>query len=173
MPDGSPGPRLQGVTIRRATRDEAEQVAATVRRAFVTEAKLYGADVPPLHESAADVLDTFDSGDVTLVAVAKSSIVGTVRAETLASGAVMVRRLGVDAAWRGRGIARALMLDLEAAYADAPRIELFTGSLSTDALGLYESLGYRHVRTETIAPGVDLVYMEKLVPSQAGDSDRS
>jgi len=161
MPDRTPGSALRGVVIRPATRDEAEQVAATVRRAFVTEAEIYGADVPPLHERTADVLHTFDSGDVTMVAVAEGRVVGTVRAETLAGGAVMIRRLGVDAAWRGRGIARALMLELEAAYSDAPRIELFTGSLSADALRLYESLDYRYVRTEAIAPGVDLVYMEK------------
>jgi GNAT superfamily N-acetyltransferase len=150
-----------GVIIRRATRDEAEVVAATVRTAFVTEAELYGADVPPLHERAKDVLDTFDSGDETLVAVISGAIVGTVRGETLASGAVMVRRLAVVDAWRGHGIARALMVALENAYSDAPRIEIFTGSRSTAALALYESLGYEHVRVETIAPGVDLMYMEK------------
>ena len=149
MPDAG---ALSDIVIRRATRDEAEQVAATVRRAFVTEAEMYGAHVPPLHEQTADVLDTFDSGDVTLVAVSQGAIVGTVRAETLASGAVMIRRLGVDPAWRGRGIARALMTELEAAYRDAPRMELFTGSLSTAALALYESLGYEYVRTESIAP---------------------
>jgi ribosomal protein S18 acetylase RimI-like enzyme len=154
-------PVPHGVIIRLATRDEAEAVAATVRRAFVTEAEIYGADVPPLHERAGDVLRTFDAGDVTLVAVAAGAIVGTVRGETLPSGAVMIRRLGVDAEWRGLGIARALMAELETAYADAPRIELFTGSLSAAALALYDSLGYQYVRAETVAPGVDLVYLGK------------
>jgi predicted N-acetyltransferase YhbS len=154
-------PLPEGVIIRIASRDEAEAVAATVRRAFVTEAEIYGADVPPLHERTQDVLDTFDAGDVTLVAEAGGAVVGTVRGETLASGAVMIRRLGVDGEWRGCGIARALMVALEAAYADAPRIELFTGSLSTAALALYGSLGYEYVRTESIAPGVDLLYLEK------------
>jgi len=154
-------PLPDGVVIRLATRDEAETVAATVRRAFITEAEIYGADVPPLHERAEDVLDTFDSGDVTLVAEADGRVVGTVRGETLASGAVMVRRLGIDVEWRGRGIARALMIALEAAYANAPRIELFTGSLSAAARALYESLGYEYIRTETVAPGVELLYLEK------------
>ena len=76
---------------------------------FMTEAEIYGADVPPLHESAEDVRATFDAGDVTLVAEAAGAIVGTVRGETLAERSVMARRLGVDAEWRGRGIARALM----------------------------------------------------------------
>ena len=154
-------PLPEGVSVRVANRDEAEAVAATVRRAFVTEAEIYGADVPPLHERAQDVLDTFDAGDVTLVAESGGAVVGTVRGETLAGGAVMIRRLAVDEGWRGRGIARALMIALEAAYPDAPCIELFTGSLSTAALALYGSLGYEYVRTETIAPGVDLLYLEK------------
>jgi GNAT superfamily N-acetyltransferase len=147
--------------IRIATREEAAQVAATVRRAFITEAEIYGADVPPLHETAEDVLATFHAGDVTFVAEAGGEIIGTVRGETLASGSIMVRRLGVDDAWRGQGIARALMAALEAAYPEATRFELFTGSRSTDALALYASLGYRYVRTETIAPGVELLYFEK------------
>jgi GNAT superfamily N-acetyltransferase len=150
-----------GVVVRTAHREEAERVAATVRRAFLTEAEIYGADVPPLHESAEDVRAAFDAGDVTLVAEAAGAIIGTVRGERLASGAVMARRLGVDAEWRGRGIARALMGALEAAYQEADRIEIFTGSRSTAALALYGSLGYEYVRTDTIAPGVDLLYLEK------------
>jgi predicted N-acetyltransferase YhbS len=149
------------VVIRIATRDEAAEVAATVRRAFITEAEIYGADVPPLHESAEDVHATFHAGDVTLVAEAGGEIIGTVRGETLADGSIMVRRLGVDAEWRGQGIARELMIALEAAYPDASRFELFTGSLSTGALALYKSLGYQYVRTETIAAGVDLLHFEK------------
>ena len=39
--------------------------------------------------------------------------------------------------------------------------EIFTGSLSTAALALYGSLGYEHVRVETVAPDIDLMYMEK------------
>lgn len=154
-------PLPDGLVIRTASRDEAEAVAAIVRRAFVTEAEVYGTDLPPLHECAEDVLAAFDAGDVTLVAEADGAIVGTVRGERLASGAVMVRRLGVDAEWRGRGIARALMVALETAYPDAERIEIFTGSRSTAALALYGSLGYAYARTETIAGGVDLLYMEK------------
>jgi GNAT superfamily N-acetyltransferase len=154
-------PLPEGVLVRTARREEAEDVAATVRQAFVTEAELYGADVPPLHESAEDVLAAFDADDVTLVAEAGGGIIGTVRGELLANGAVMARRLGVRAEWRGRGIARALMTALEAAYPDATRIEIFTGSLSIAALALYDSLGYDYVRTETIAPGVDLLYLEK------------
>jgi predicted N-acetyltransferase YhbS len=160
MPDGHPRNAPAGIVIREARHDEAEQVADVIRRAFATEVALYG-EVPPMRERAEDVVDTLDSGDVALVAEADGRVVGTARGETLATGAVMVRRLAVDPAWRGRGIARELMIALETAYPDAPRFEVFTGSLSVGPLALYESLGYRRVRSENVAPGVDLVYLEK------------
>jgi len=153
----------QNVTIRLASRDDAEQVAEVVRAGFATEAALYGGEIPPMRECAEDVISTFDSGDLTFVAEAEAGIVGTVRGETTGTGALMLRRLAVVPEWRRQGIARALMEALEAAYPDVVRFELFTGNRSASALALYESLSYSHVRSEEIAPGVELVYLEKLV----------
>jgi ribosomal protein S18 acetylase RimI-like enzyme len=148
--------------IRSASPDEAETVAAIVRDGFATEAAVYG-DIPPLHETTADVEATFDAGDVTLVAEVDGAAVGTVRGETMDGGDLMVRRLAVLPEARGRGIGRALLVALEAAYPDAPRFELFTGNSSDAALGLYESLGYVRTRSHEVAPGVELVTLEKPV----------
>jgi len=82
----------QHYVIRPATRDEAEKLAALVREAFQTEAAVYG-DIPPLHETAADIEATFDAGDVTLAADRAGITVGTVRGETRPDGTVIVRRL--------------------------------------------------------------------------------
>jgi ribosomal protein S18 acetylase RimI-like enzyme len=149
-------------TVRRARREEAETLATVVREAFESEAAVYG-DIPPLHERAADVEATFDAGDVTLAADLERRIVGTVRGETTPDGAVVVRRLAVLPEARRRGIARALLGELEAAYPLAPRFELFTGSLNGAALGLYESLGYVRTGSKAVAPGVELVTLEKRV----------
>lgn len=147
--------------VRLAHRDEAELLAAVIRAAFATEAEVYG-DIPPLHETAEDIDATFHAGDVTLVAVQDELPVGTVRGETLPDGTLMIRRLGVLPEARGMGIGRALLEALEAAYPDATRLELFTGHLNGAALGLYESLGYVRVTTKEVAPGIDLVTLEKL-----------
>ncbi len=146
--------------IRLAKREEAEQIAEVVRAGFASEAELYG-EIPPLRESAADVEATFDGGDLTFVAEADGTIIGTVRGETAANGSLVLRRLAVLPRWRRKGVARALMVALEAAYPDAPHFELFTGSRSTAALSLYESLGYRRIRAEEVAPGLELVTLEK------------
>jgi ribosomal protein S18 acetylase RimI-like enzyme len=146
--------------IRVAARDEAEQLAEIVRTAFLTEAEIYG-DIPPMHETAADIEATFDAGDVTLAAEVGGQLVGTVRGESKRDGTLIVRRLAVLPQFRRLGIARALLVTLEAAYPDAPRFELFTGNLNGAALGLYEGLGYVRTGTREIAPGVELVTLEK------------
>lgn len=63
------------------------------------------------------------------------------------SGAAEVKRMYVVPEARGRGVARALLAELErtAAAAGRPRIELFTGSRQPEAVGLYVSSGYRPV----------------------------
>lgn len=148
------------VTIRLARREESAALAAVIRDAFQTEAAVYG-DIPALHETPADLEATFDAGEVVLAAQLDGVLVGTVRGESLADGALMVRRLAVVPDARGRGIARRLILALEAAYPLAPRYELFTGELNAAALGLYGSLGYVQTGSSEIAPGVVLVTLEK------------
>ena len=149
-------------SIRRASREEAELLAAVIREAFVTEAEVYG-DIPPLHETAADLEATFDAGDVTLAADLGDRVVGTVRGETMPDGAVVVRRLAVLPETRRRGLARSLIAELEAAYPHAPRFELFTGNLNRAALGLYESLGYVRTGSREVGAGIELVTLEKRV----------
>lgn len=148
--------------VRRAMRDEAETLAGVVRAAFATEALVYG-DIPPLHETAADVEATFDAGDVVLAADLDGVCVGTVRGETAADGTLVVRRLAVLPEARGLGIGRALLVALEEAYAAVTRFELFTGELNGAALGLYESIGYTRAGTQKVAPGLELVTLVKHV----------
>lgn len=160
MPEAAP------LVIRCAARHEAEPVAAIVREAFVTEAVIYG-DIPPLHETAADVEATFDAGDVTLIAERAGHVVGTIRGETSADGRLVVRRLAVLPSARREGLGRALLMALEAAYPSVRDFELFTGCLNHAALGLYESLGYVRCGSREIAPGVELVTLEKHVAEPA------
>jgi ribosomal protein S18 acetylase RimI-like enzyme len=159
MSTPSDSPRA-AIEVRHARREEAESLAALIREAFQTEAEAYG-DIPPLHETAADLEATFDAGDVTLLAELEGAVVGTVRGETMTDGTMMVRRLAVLPAARGLGIGRALLVALEAAYPYATRFELFTGQLNGAALRLYESLGYEQIGTREVAPGIELVTLEK------------
>lgn len=149
------------MAVRSATRDEAEAVASIVRRAFATVAEALGVDIPPIHEDGSEVVATLDAGDSVLVAVIDGQLVGTVRGENMDSESVTVRRLAVLPKYRGRGAARALMRQLEAAYPHARRFELFTGAEIGNAVALYESLGYTLMEPRDIDGGVPFVFMEK------------
>jgi len=154
-------PASDRVVIRLARREEAAALAEVIRKAFVTEQLVYG-DIPPLHETAADLEATFDAGEIALAAELDGALVGTVRGETIADGSVVVRRLAVLVEARGNGVARQLMTALEAAYPDATRFELFTGALNHAALGLYEAVGYTQTHTGVVATGITAVFLEKL-----------
>jgi len=60
-------------------------------------------------------------------------------------GALEVKKVVVDADYRGRGISRTLMVELEhvARELGAPSLVLQTGNRQPAAIGLYESVGYR------------------------------
>ena len=80
--------------VREASPLEAEMIAEVVRRSFQTVADEIALDIPPIHESAAEVLASFDAGEAIIVGLSESGqIVGTVRGESLGEGSVMVRRL--------------------------------------------------------------------------------
>lgn len=143
-----------------AAEEDAEAIAALIRLAFESQCKLYDDwTLPPMSETAASVLDAMRSGTV-LVARINGRLVGSVRAAARGD-TVDVGRLVVDPAVQGRGVGRALTLEVERVFANARRFEIFTGHRSEVALGLYESLGYRRFRTASLCPSHDLVYLEK------------
>jgi len=156
----SDGPGAIGPVVRHARRDEVDIVAALVRESFATVAEEIGFDIPPLHESTADVLAAIDAGDAVLLAEYDGVPVGTVRGDRLADGSVVVRRLAVLPSFRRHGLARLLMTELEAAYPEARRFELFTGAEARVPIALYESLGYAPYEPAS-KPDFPLVYLEK------------
>ena len=103
-----------------------------------------------------------------LVAVMQGSIVGTVSYET-ESDRLHLRSLAVDAAYRRRGVARALVERLSDLASDAQlrALSLYT-IRQTGNVPMFERLGFHFVREESAdwaasACGEDLseVYMEK------------
>ena len=64
----------------------------------------------------------------------------------------------------GRGIGSRLMAEIESWLAgDVDRFELFTGDRSDGNLRLYDRLGYREARRESLGDKVELVFLEKPV----------
>jgi GNAT superfamily N-acetyltransferase len=104
------------------------------------------------------------------VAEEAGALVGMAGVERQSETAAELRRMVVDKAHRRRGIARALLATTENFCRDAgyAMFVLNTSGLQVPAMRLYESSGYRHVRTASPAQtthktvgGLERHYYEK------------
>ena len=153
----------EGITIVRASVQDAEEVLAVIRRAFGPVAEQYGdPDLPPVAETLQSHRACYETHVVLKAVDARGRIVGTVQGEPRGDGCCYVARLAVDPVHQGRGIGRALTEALEAEFPHATRFELFTGHKSAGSLGLYRSLGYRETKREYVDDTLTLVWMEKV-----------
>jgi ribosomal protein S18 acetylase RimI-like enzyme len=120
-------------------------VAALIRVAFAAQPVL--TDPPPsaLRETAATVAAHLAAGGGA-VACAAGKIVGSVMWGPK-DGGLYLQRLAVEPAWRGRGIARALIAATEAAArrAGQPRLHLGTRLALTASRRLFASCGFVEV----------------------------
>ncbi|MEP7288274.1 MAG: GNAT family N-acetyltransferase [Chloroflexota bacterium] len=148
------------LTIQRATIEDAAAILQLQKRAYQSEAALYPDDViPPLLQTL-EALQADFAAQIFLKASFDSILVGSVRAR-LQLPTCFVGRLIVDPDFQKRGIGTALMLEIEQSCSAAQRFELFTGHKSDQNLRLYQKLGYREFKRESISQSLTLVYMEK------------
>lgn len=144
---------------------DGEELIAIQRRAFGPAALRYGIpDLPPLMETAEEVERDIRRSVVLKAVNEAGTAVGAVRGEDR-EGCVYVGRLVVDPAFQRRGLARRLMLALEARFPEARCFELFTGNFNEPGMGLYLTLGYREVRRERKTELLSLVYLQKAGPA--------
>jgi mycothiol synthase len=133
---------------------DAERVYAAIREAFDDH---WGHTFEPFEDWAHEELRsaTFDPG-LWFVAVDGDDVAGAISARRQTAGrvpAIYVSAVGVRRPWRGRGIARALLLSVfgEANRRGVPAVELGVDSENaTGATHLYESVGMRVIRTNEV-----------------------
>jgi GNAT superfamily N-acetyltransferase len=148
--------------IERANVDDAAEILALQKLAYLTEAELYGDyTIEPLTQTLDGIVSDF-SRRTFLKAVEDGAIVGSVRAHT-EGGTCFVGKLIVHPEYRNRGIGAALMLELERLHPGAERFELFTGWKSANNLHLYGKLGYRRYKLENATERLKFVCMEKVI----------
>ena len=87
------------------------------------------------------------------VACEGETLAGMFGLEDLGTAAAELRRMYVDTAYRGSGLARAMLEHAEQTCRDAgtPVLALSTSELQPAALAFYRKSGYRLVREETAA----------------------
>jgi ribosomal protein S18 acetylase RimI-like enzyme len=148
------------VIIERASEQDAAEILALQKLAYQSEAAIYDDyGIPPLRQTVEEMRADLKT-QVVLKAVNDGRIVGSVRAYEK-DGTCYVGRLIVHPDVQNQGIGTRLMGEIEAAFSDAARFELFTGCKSERNLYLYHKLGYVKYREQKLTNLVSLVYLEK------------
>ena len=139
---------------------DAAEILALQKLAYQSEAILYNDfTIPPLTQTLHELTVEFRHRQI-LQVVAVERIIGSVQGFQVGS-TCHVGRLMVHPERQGKGIGSRLMAAVEQGFPDVERFELFTGHKSLTNIRLYERLGYRVFREETVHSGLALVFMEK------------
>jgi predicted N-acetyltransferase YhbS len=147
-------------SITQATVADAGQILALQKRAYESEARTYNdGSIPPLSQSLGALVEEIEKTTV-LKATEGQQIIGSVRA-TAQNGVCSIGRLIVEPKRQGQGVGTKLLQAIEAAYPNANRFELFTGSRSDGNIRLYRRHGYEITETTQISEQVTLVFMGK------------
>lgn len=168
----------------RADKSDAPEILALQKIAYQSEAELYGDDsLPPLQQTLADLEADFErtpdrvavlahapeaaeSGRpeadriVFIKAVVNGKIIGSVRGFAVGDTAYL-RRMIVHPYFRGRGIGRRLLKEIENAFPDVKRFEAKTGHQSKRNLFQLSKSGYQVFRTEPFTPNISWVFLQK------------
>jgi ech hydrogenase subunit C len=152
---------IDKMTISQADRTDLPEILAIQKTAFKSEAELYNNyNIQPLREKLENLYIEFDSGTIFLKAVVNGKIIGSIRAK-ISDSIVTISRLSVHPYFRGRGIGKQLLLNMENNFSSAQKFELFTGHLSKRNIYLYEKLGYNQIRSEKLSENLEHIFMEK------------
>ena len=143
-----------------AEKSDVPEILALQKVAYQSEAELYGdSSLPALQQSLEEIQGDFERL-LFLKAVVNGKIIGSVRASS-DQDCAYVSRVIVHPYFRGRGIARRLVADIEQQFPKVRRFEAFTGHKSKRNIHTFGKLGYRMFKTEPFTPTITWVYMEK------------
>lgn len=148
------------IKIVNAQEDDLESILKLQYLAYQSEAKLLNdMDIPPLKQTLQEVQTEYKSGIILKALNANDKIVGSVRV-FIKNDTVHIGKLIVHPDFRRKGIGTKLLLEIEIRFPDY-RYELFTSTQSVSNLSLYQSLGYKIFKEESVKNGLKFIYLEK------------
>ncbi|WP_147803908.1 GNAT family N-acetyltransferase [Alkalicoccus halolimnae] len=147
-------------TIKRAGVEDAPEILALQKLAYVSEAELYNDfTIMPLREELPAVVQSFE-GNVVLKYIEEEQIIGSVRAYEK-DGTCHINKLMVHPGWQNRGVGRQLMEEIEKQFENVT-YHLFTGGRSKKNIALYEKLGYKGYKEGKLeVEATPFLYMKK------------
>ena len=148
------------MTIEKAQKTDLRAILELQYLAYQSEARLFSdQNIPPLKQTLQELESEFEKGIILKAVDDNGNIIGSVRAYC-ENGSAFIGKLMVHPQSQGRGIGTMLLRAIEAELSDH-RYELFTSTKSISNIRLYERLGYRIFRQETITDELQFVYLEK------------
>ena len=146
----------------RAEKSDAPEILALQKTAYQSEAEIYGDDsLPALQQTLEELQKDFDRPEqVFIKTVVNGKIIGSMRGYALNDNAYLSRVL-VHPYFRGRGIGRRLVEEIERAFPGAKRFEVKTGHRSERNLFQFHAQGYQEFKTEPFTPAITWVYLQK------------
>lgn len=148
------------MNIEQATIHDAAEILTLQKLAYTSEAEIYNDfTIPPLHQTLAEIEAEFAEQSF-LRHCANGRIAGSVRAYAN-EATCFIGKLIVHPQYQNQGIGTRLLEEIENAFDQVERYELFTGHRSEKNLHLYRKLGYRIFRSHKLTEDLTLVFMEK------------
>jgi ribosomal protein S18 acetylase RimI-like enzyme len=142
--------------------DDLSGILELQKIAFLQEARLYNNySIQPLVQSLEEMIAEYEKTTI-LKAEAESEIIGSVRGN-MNEHDCWVNKLMVHPDYQGRGIGKALLLEIEKYFPQAKKFRLGTGAKSKNNILLYEKAGYRIVKYDKFHDGIEAVLMEKTI----------
>lgn len=139
----------------------AGEILTLQRAAYIGEAAVYrDFELPPLIETMEQVCADLDDGDVKVIGLReRGRLLGVVRLRRVGT-VIKLGRLAVAPDRQGQGIATTLLRHAEKVFAEAVKIELFTGAQSIANIRLYLRCGYKETG-RTFVDGHEVVQFVK------------
>jgi ech hydrogenase subunit C len=146
----------------RAEKSDAPEILGLQKTAYQSEAEIYGdTSLPALQQTLEELQKDFDRPQqVFIKAEVNGKIIGSVRGYAENDTAYLCRVI-VHPYFRGRGIGRRLLEEIEKAFPGVKRFEVFTGHKSERNLFQFRHHGYKEFKTEQFTPALTWVYLQK------------
>jgi phosphoribosylanthranilate isomerase len=153
--------RREIVPVEIASRQDLPAILALQKLAYTSEAELnHDFSIPPMTQTLEGITQEF-GWRTFLKIVLDRRMVGSVRAHLDEFGTCHIGRVIVHPDYQNCGLGAQLMAAIEARFFAARNYELFTSERSARNLYLYQKLGYREFKRESLSGNVNLVYLEK------------
>lgn len=162
--------RTKDITIVKASPQDLAEILALQKLSYQKEAIRYNDhSIPPLTQTLAEMQSEYPTTTF-LKATESNRIIGSIKG-AVDAGTCHVGRLMVHPDYRGQGLGKRLVLELErvmlAQDKTVSRFELFTGERSHDNIALYHGLGYEIYKKEAYDASKNVVHMEKYVTKES------